>query len=179
MNFRRIVCGVRVRKQNRRDGRKRILLNLIMSNVKCVRIMKRSRVRAKASSMSDVVSGISASLTRLSLCAILDEEHHWILIQVPSYYLTQHLRFTDPLIPSSAVVICSHLTFWVPFKKSSFDHFRDGEPHHSIQLLVDVTEQDFLLRTWGRTRIRGKFQVCNSLLFKGISHVCCSDSWNI
>ena len=59
-----------------------------MSNVKslnCVkmRIMKRSRDRSKIPTMSDIVIGISKSLTRLSLCAILDEEHHWILIQVP------------------------------------------------------------------------------------------------
>ena len=60
------------------------LTSLKMSKVSKIRIRKigASRVRSKAPSMSDIVSGIAASLTRLSLCAILDEEHHWILIQV-------------------------------------------------------------------------------------------------
>ena len=46
----------------------------------------------------------------------------------------------------------------IPFfhtQRNGFDLFVHDEPFHALQLLIDTTDRRWMVRVWGRTKVRG------------------------
>jgi len=45
---------------------------------------------------------------------------------------------------------------WMVVQRASFDLSLESEPYHAMQLMVNPSSRDYLVRIWGKTRSRGK-----------------------
>ena len=52
---------------------------------------------------------------------------------------------------------------WMLLQRSSFDLLLEGEPHHSIQLLINTCQRMYIIRVWSRTVEKGKFRSIDAL----------------
>ena len=57
---------------------------------------------------------------------------------------------------------------WMVVQRASFDLSLESEPYHAMQLMVNPSSRDYLVRIWGKTRSRGKvrssYSVTNCLI---------------
>ena len=52
---------------------------------------------------------------------------------------------------------------WMLLQRGSFDFHLEGEPHHSIQLLINTNQRMYIIRVWSRTIEKGEFRSINDL----------------
>ena len=47
---------------------------------------------------------------------------------------------------------------WLLVQRASFDFYLEGEPHNSLQLLINMNLRKYIIRVWSRTYEKGQFE---------------------
>ena len=52
---------------------------------------------------------------------------------------------------------------WMLVQRGSFDFYLDGEPHHSLHMLINISLGKYVTRVWSRTYDNGDFKSTEEL----------------